>query len=216
MSWAILTPIIIVGGALVIIALERRWPYDRGQPFLRDGFWVDLFWYGLVQSYVLALVINALVHWVDRKTGASSHGLVSGWPIAAQVQFFVVLHDLYIYWFHRWQHNNRFLWRIHEAHHSATYVDWVAGSRSHSLEILINQSIELGAMILLGAHPHVVLIKAWISPVWGMWIHCNVGVHTGWLQRIINGPEMHRWHHAIDYPNEGSNYGTKFAFWDWL
>jgi len=27
---------------------------------------------------------------------------------------------------------------------------------------------------------------------------------------------MHRWHHAIDYPNKGSNYGTKFAFWDWL
>ncbi|MGH8566021.1 MAG: sterol desaturase family protein [Gammaproteobacteria bacterium] len=63
--------------------------------------------------------------------------------------FFVISHDLYIYWFHRLQHGNRWLWRLHEAHHSARHVDWIAGSRSHSFEVLINQSIEFGAMILL-------------------------------------------------------------------
>src|SRR5687767_7924229 len=130
MSWTIITPVAIVAGALVIIALERWRPYDRGQRFLRDGFWLDLVAYGLVQSYVLALVIHVLVSWIDGATGASSRGLVSGWPIAAQVALFVVSHDLYIYWFHRWQHHNRWLWRLHEAHHSAREVDWIAGSRS--------------------------------------------------------------------------------------
>jgi sterol desaturase/sphingolipid hydroxylase (fatty acid hydroxylase superfamily) len=47
-----------------------------------------------------------------------------------------------------------------------------------------------------------------------MWIHSNVDVHTGWLQRIINGPELHRWHHAIDYAPPGKNFGTKLAIWD--
>ena len=216
MSWTVLSPAIIVAGALVIIALERRWPYDRGQPLLRTGLWTDLVAYGLLQSYVLALVIHAGVAWVDARTGASTHGLVSDWPLAAQVAFFVVSHDLYIYGFHRWQHHSPVLWRLHEAHHSATQVDWIAGSRSHSLEILINQSIEFGAMILLGAHPDVILAKGAISAVWGMWIHANVDVRSGWLQRVINGPEMHRWHHAIDYPDAGSNFGTKLAIWDWL
>ncbi len=216
MSWSILAPIIIVSGALVVITLERLFPYDKGVPFLRQGLFVDFVMYGLVQSYLLALLIHALVGWIDTRTGASSYGLVSGWPIWAQVALFVVTHDFYIYWFHRFQHNNKYLWRLHEAHHSAKYVDWIAGSRSHSIEILINQTIEFGAMILLGAHPDVILIKGAISACWGMWIHANIDVRSGWLQYVINGPEMHRWHHAIDYPNEGSNYGTKFAFWDYL
>lgn len=216
MSWTLLAPIVIVAGALVIIALERRWPYDRGQRFLREGFWVDLIGYALVQSYLLALVIHALVSWVDARTGVSTRGLVSDWPIAVQVAFFVVSHDLYIYGFHRLQHRSPVLWRLHEAHHSARRVDWIAGSRSHALEILINQSIEFGAMILLGADPDVILIKGAISAVWGMWIHANVDVKSGRLQLVINGPEMHRWHHAIDYPGDGANYGTKLAIWDHL
>lgn len=216
MPWTILAPIVIVAGALVIIALERLRPYDRGQRLLRRGLGLDLVAYGLVQSYVLALVIRAVVAWLDEATGAGRHGLVAGWPIALQVALFVVVHDLYIYGFHRWQHHNRFLWRIHEAHHSATEVDWIAGARSHSLEILINQTVELAMMVLLGAHPDVVLIKGTISALWGMWIHANVDVRSGWLQWIVNGPEMHRWHHAIDYPGDGSNYATKLAIWDWL
>jgi sterol desaturase/sphingolipid hydroxylase (fatty acid hydroxylase superfamily) len=48
-----------------------------------------------------------------------------------------------------------------------------------------------------------------------MYIHCNVDVHSGRLQRVINGPEMHRWHHALEI-RDGVNFATKFAFWDWM
>jgi sterol desaturase/sphingolipid hydroxylase (fatty acid hydroxylase superfamily) len=156
------------------------------------------------------------VAWADARTGASTHGVISDWPFAAQVVLFVVTHDLYIYVFHRAQHHHRWLWRLHEAHHSAREVDWIAGARSHALEILVNQTVELGAMILLGADPEVILCKGAISTVWGMWIHANVDVRSGRLQYLINGPELHRWHHAIDYPGDGANYGTKLAIWDWL
>lgn len=216
MSWTYLAPIVIVSFAVLIIVLERLYPYDKGQPLLREGLITDLVWYGLAQSYVLGLIITALVAWIDHHTGASTYGLISNWPLWAQVAFLIVLHDFYIYWFHRTQHRNKYLWRLHEAHHSAKQVDWIAGARSHALEILINQTVEVGAMVLLGASPEVVLIKMAISVSWGIWIHCNVDVHSGPLQYVINGPEMHRWHHAIDYPNEGSNYATKFAFWDYL
>lgn len=216
MSWQVLAPILICVGAVVIIALEHLFPYTPGERLFRRGFVLDFLWYGLVQSFILAFVIRHGVEWLDARTGLSSHGLVSSWSIGAQVLFFVVLHDFYIYWFHRAQHKNRFLWRLHEAHHSVTSVDWIAGSRSHSFEILINQSIEFGAMILMGAHPDVLLIKGVISVVWGMWIHANVDVRSGALQYVINGPEMHRWHHSIEYPGDGANYATKFAFWDYL
>ena len=65
-------------------------------------------------------------------TGWSRLQLMAAWPLPLQCLFFFVTHDLYIYGFHRWQHNNRFLWRIHEAHHSGVDVDWLSGTRSRS------------------------------------------------------------------------------------
>jgi sterol desaturase/sphingolipid hydroxylase (fatty acid hydroxylase superfamily) len=214
-SWTILSPVLVVAGALVIIGLERVRPYDH-QRLLRAGLAQDLIGYALIQSAVLSVIIRALVGAVDGWTGASRHGVVTGWPFWAQVALFVVSHDFYIYWFHRWQHRSPRLWRLHEAHHSAREVDWIAGSRSHALEILINQTIEVGAMVLLGASPDVMLCKGAISIVSGMWIHANVDVRLGWLGYLINGPEQHRWHHAIDYAPPGKNFATKFAIWDHL
>ncbi len=216
MPWEILSPALIVGAALAIAGLERLFPYDRGQKLLREGFLLDLVGYALVQSYLLGLVIAALIAWLDAQTGGSRLRLVSDWPLPAQVVFFVLTHDLYIYLFHRAQHAHLRLWRLHEAHHSSTSVDWLAGARSHSLEIVINQTVEFAPMVLLGAAPEVPLIKGALSAVWGLYIHSNLDVHTGALQWVINGPEAHRWHHAIDLEARDRNFATKFAFWDRL
>ena len=54
--------------------------------------------------------------------------------------------------------------------------------------------------MLLGAAPEVALIKGTIDAVWGMYIHSNIDVRAGVLQYVLNGPEMHRWHHAIEIP----------------
>jgi sterol desaturase/sphingolipid hydroxylase (fatty acid hydroxylase superfamily) len=216
MSWEILSPILIVGSALVLIGLERVFPYDRRQKLFREGFFTDLIGYGLLQSYALGLIITALIRYVDESTGMSRLGLVSSWPVGLQLFFFFVTHDLYIYWFHRLQHYSDRLWRIHEAHHSVDDVDWLSGTRSHALEIMVNQTIEFLPIALLGAAPEVVLMKATLDAVWGMYIHSNIDVKSGRLQYVINGPEMHRWHHASDLPAPGKNFSTKLAIWDWL
>jgi sterol desaturase/sphingolipid hydroxylase (fatty acid hydroxylase superfamily) len=212
--WTWLSPLIIVSAALLFVALERVFPHDRGQRIFRDGFWVDLIGYGLVQSYLLGLLIGALIAWLDQQSGLSRLQLVSAWSVPLQLSFFFVTHDLYIYCFHRWQHRSPRLWRIHEAHHSVHDVDWLAGTRSHPLEILINQTIEFAPIALLGAAPEVVLMKATLDAVWGMYIHSNLGVRSGRLQWLINGPEMHRLHHARDVRNR--NFATKLAIWDFL
>jgi sterol desaturase/sphingolipid hydroxylase (fatty acid hydroxylase superfamily) len=215
LTWATLAPFLIAASALLLVALERLFPYDR-QELLRDGFGTDLLGYALLQSYVLALPIAGLIRFLDAGTGLSRLHLISGWPVLAQVIFFVVTHDFYIYWFHRWQHHSPLLWRLHEAHHSNGSVDWLAAARSHSLEILINQTVEFAPMVLLGAAPEVPLIKSALSVPWGLWIHANVGVRTGQLQWIVNGPEAHRWHHALDEAARNRNFATKLALWDRL
>lgn len=216
MDASILSPAIVVTAALVLIALERRFPYDRSQPFLRSGFWNDFAMYTVAQSYVLGYIIFAFAAWLDALTGLSDRGILSGWSVPAQLLLSFFVHDLYIYWFHRWQHTNRYLWRIHEAHHSTREVDWLSGSRSHSLEILINQTIEFAPLVLLGCAPETIAYKSAIDAVWGMYIHANIDVRSGWLQYLINGPEMHRWHHAVDEDAHNRNFGTKLAVWDWI
>ncbi len=206
----------IAVGAIAFVLLERIAPYDRGQSLVRPGFWVDLAFYGFVQSWALGVLIGRLIALLDSSTGLSRLALVSQWPLPAQVTFFVVTHDLYIYLMHRAQHASPFLWRFHEAHHSVPQVDWLSGVRSHPVEILVNQTIEFAPIVLLGAAPEVAPIKGAVSAIWGMFIHSNWDVRLGVLRYALNGPGMHRWHHADQPEAYGKNFATKLAVWDWL
>jgi sterol desaturase/sphingolipid hydroxylase (fatty acid hydroxylase superfamily) len=208
--------IVIVGVASFFVISERIWPYTKGQKVLREGFFDDLAFYTIAQSYILGIFIfTYIINFIDSSTGLSRLQLFRNVPIWIQLLFFLVTHDLYIYWMHRWQHKNKYLWRIHEAHHSPKKVDWLSGSRSHALEILINQTIEFLPIVLLGSPPEVIAYKGVMSAVWGMYIHSNLDLYTGKLQRIINGPEMHRWHHSTG-KGRNRNFATKLAIWDWI
>jgi len=215
-SAEIISTSLIILSAIVFVILERLFPYTKDQRILREGFFDDFAMYTIAQNYVLSIIIfGGIIHFIDNTTGISRLQLLAGIPIWAQLIFFVVTHDLYIYWMHRWMHKNKWLWRLHEAHHSPKKVDWLSGSRSHPLEIILNQTIEFAPIILLGAPVEVIAYKGLISAVWGMYIHCNVDIKSGWLQKIINGPEMHRWHHSTG-KGRNRNFATKFAFWDWM
>jgi sterol desaturase/sphingolipid hydroxylase (fatty acid hydroxylase superfamily) len=208
--------LIIISAAVLFIILERLFPYTKGQEILREGFFDDLALYTIAQSYILSIIIfSFIINSIDASTGLSRLKLFANVPIWLQLIFFTVTHDIYIYFMHRWQHSNKWLWRIHEAHHSPKKVDWLSGSRSHALEILINQTVEFAPIVLLGAPVEVISYKGVISAVWGMYIHSNIDVRTGWLQKIINGPEMHRWHHSTG-KGRNRNFATKLAIWDWI
>lgn len=220
MSVETITTIIFFSWAGFMMLLERLYPYTKGMRFFRDGWWLDFIWYSVIQSYFLKILIfDYIIAPTKTYFGLENAGILSHWPIWALVLLFLFSHDFYIYWFHRLQHENKMIWRRHEAHHSVTEVDWLAGSRSHILEIIINQTIEFAPIILLldnHTAAIVVPIKALIDAVWGMWIHSNIDAHTGKLQYVINGPEMHQWHHSNHQEVFFCNYSTKFAFWDWI
>lgn len=206
--------------SMVFIILERFIPYSPSVPIFRRGLWMDLVWYTLIQSKLLQILIfNGLLIPLKFQLGLGAVEPFEHWNFWILLVFFLVTHDFYMYWFHRWQHYQRILWRTHEAHHSGREVDWLAGSRSHFIEILINQTIEFAPIFLLldaKLSAYMYPIKAMIDAIWGMWIHTNINVHTGKLQYILNGPEMHQWHHGNHKEVFFKNFSTKFAFWDWL
>ncbi|MCZ2474695.1 sterol desaturase family protein [Aquirufa ecclesiirivi] len=207
--------IVLIVGVILLIWFERKYPYRKGISFFREGFWTDLLAYAIVQSFLLKILIfDYIIAPIQLFIPIKYMISVGSWPIACQLLFFLITHDLYIYWFHRWQHANKILWRTHEAHHSNQKIDWIAGARSHSLEISINQTIEFLPIILLGADPIIIPIKGLIDGLWGMFIHANIRVSLGKLRYIINGPEFHLWHHANHHEVFHANFSTKFSFWD--
>jgi len=213
----ITTSIILALWAVIIILWERMAPYRKGLPLFREGFWVDLVWYTIIQSFVMKIVIfDYIILPIQHHFDWSQWQGISRWPLWLQVSFFFVTHDLYIYLFHRFQHSNKYFWRIHEAHHSGKEVDFLSGSRSHVLEILINQTVEFGPIILLGASPEVVPIKALIDSMYGMFIHANINVRMGKWKYIFNSPELHLWHHANYREVFHANFATKLSVWDYL
>ncbi|TSJ40514.1 sterol desaturase family protein [Mucilaginibacter corticis] len=212
-----ITTIILFTWAALIIAWERIRPYRKGLPFFREGFWVDLVWYTIIQSYFLKILIfDYIIAPLSHHLDLSNIQFVSHWPVVVQVLFFLFTHDLYIYLFHRFQHSNKVFWRIHEAHHSGKEVDFLAGSRSHVMEIIINQTIEFAPIILLGAAPEVIPIKALLDAVFGMFIHANIRVNLGKFKYFLNTPQLHLWHHANYQEVFHANFATKFSVWDYL
>ncbi|MDH3252780.1 MAG: sterol desaturase family protein [Ignavibacteria bacterium] len=211
-----IAPVAIACWAVVLAILERKFPYVPGYKVFRQGFWTDFFWYTLFQSYFLALVIAYIINTADQVTGGSRLGLVRGWPLWVQLVFFLVTHDFWQYWFHRFQHRTFLLWRTHEAAHAPLHVDWLAGSKSHASEILIAQTVEFAPIFLLGASPEIPILKGLIDALWGMYNHSNINLKTGWFLYVFNGPELHRWHHDLEVPRGGVNLSTKLSLWDWL
>ncbi len=222
LSWSVetLCTMILLGYMVVLITLERLFPYRKGLSFFRKGFWIDLIWYTFIQSFFLKILIfDYVIAPAKTGLGLAESGYISHWPVWAIILFFLVTHDFYIYWFHRLQHANKWLWRTHEAHHSVEQVDWLAGSRSHMLEIVINQTIEFAPIFFLldlETAAVVVPIKALLDAMWGQFIHANLRVNLGKLGYIINGPELHLWHHADHAEVYHANFGTKFSIWDYL
>jgi len=215
-----ISSMVILGAVVMFSILERIFPYQKGLPYFRKGWYLDLIWYTFIQSYIMKIVIFAgLIGPARIVLNMPEEGVISHWPLWALILFFFITHDFYIYWFHRWQHYNKFLWRTHEAHHSVEQVDFVAGSRSHMVEILINQTIEFAPiMLLLDAETGTLVfyIKASIDAVYGQFIHSNLNVRLGWFGYIFNGPRLHQWHHGDQVEVYHANFATKLSLWDYL
>ena len=49
--------------------------------------------------------------------------------------------------------------------------------------------------------------------------HSGGDVKGGWLNYFFNTPEVHRWHHSAEFPDDkmlryGCNFGVGVSFWD--
>lgn len=123
--------------------------------------------------------------------------------------------DLGYYWFHRWQHSSKWLWPMHELHHSDECVNVTTNVRRHWLEsapIAIATTI-IPALFL--PKPLVVMPLAYLlSFSHGFVVHFNCPMNLGWFNRLIVTPPVHRIHHSTLPEHFNKNFSGTWPIWD--
>jgi sterol desaturase/sphingolipid hydroxylase (fatty acid hydroxylase superfamily) len=209
---------IFAGLAAVFIALERCIP-ARPQAFVRRGMLADLFY--IPANLAARVVVNfaaaaALTELGRRALPAWATGHVAASSVWVQVAAVVVVLDFVHYWTHRAKHTCGWWWRLHETHHSAREPDWLATVRFHPLEKLIDRTIILVPLMVLGAGESALVAWSAIDVFFGILNHANTRLRLGPLVYVFVGPEMHLWHHARD-PRFGQvNFGNNLSIFDWM
>ncbi|ACF13716.1 fatty acid hydroxylase [Chloroherpeton thalassium ATCC 35110] len=140
-----------------------------------------------------------------------------GLPFALQTLVFILLIDLWMYIWHRLNHQMNFLWRFHAVHHSDPDMDVSTAWRFHFVEIFLSEMIRLPVLMLIGAEIQALLLYTILMTPVIAFHHSNLRLTEqldALLRKIIPSPNMHRIHHSIFREEHDSNYGSLFSFWD--
>lgn len=200
----------------LVMLLERwlpfsaEWAKDRGDGavdwlhLVLTGRFFDL---GVAAPWGVALLV--------RGTSAPGRWWPSGWPVAAQVVLALLLSELAGYALHRAQHTVPWLWRFHRVHHGSTRLYFLNTARNHPVDALMSGALTALPVALAGPGAEVLLLVGAFSVAHALLQHSNIDLRLGPLNRLLSGPEAHRWHHSTD-PAEALNYGQIFLIYDSL
>ncbi|GGC63482.1 sterol desaturase family protein [Undibacterium terreum] len=168
----------------------------------------------LINAVQLGIVLLAGVSW---ESWFSSYSLlrisahvpaIAGGCIAYFIATFV------FYWWHRWRHENDFLWRIfHQIHHSPQRLEVITPFYKHPVEMLFNSL--LGSFLvytLLGLSLEAGAVYTFCTAIGEFFYHTSIRTPR-WIGYVFQRPEMHRIHHQ--YQRHRNNYGD-ITWWDML
>ena len=210
----------------VLITLERIWSYRHAKS-QRHMIWRDLT-STAVQTFVAAGIMGAIVlpilHYLPETFLGRRFlfGLSDQLgPLWVQVGAVFLLSSFWQYWVHRFEHTNDFLWKLHGYHHSVTHIQISNVLVSNPLDWALRNALGGLVMGIVGFNPYAIVLGGAIALSYGDLSHCGADVKGGWLNYIYNGPEVHRWHHSTEFPDDpkfryGCNFGVSVTFWDIL
>ena len=204
--------------AIVYVPLERLFP-RVAQPIMRDAFATDVAYFFvnhvLVQVTVFLAVAPAtiLLAWARY---APLVRAVEAQPLALQIVEIVALADLFQYAAHRLFHAVPFLWRLHAVHHSSKRLDWLAGSRLHLVDAIIVRASTFAPLFVFGFSHAAIRIYAAIVALLGVFLHANLRLRLGFLEKVVTTPRYHAFHHAADVEAFDKNFAFHLPILDRL
>ena len=208
------TPVLIA--AICISVLEFYYPYRSIWNATQDDWINDSLFMVVIQGVVpkfLGFIVVILM--ADQMVFEKVEIFwPHHWPVFFQFLLMLLSADLLRYWLHRLAHNWTPLWRLHAIHHSPHKLYWTNVGRFHPLEKCIQYVFDALPFILLGVSPQVMAMYFVFYATNGFFQHCNINLRLGFLNYLVSGPELHRWHHSKRIDESNNNYGNNLIIWD--
>jgi len=138
-------------------------------------------------------------------------------PYALQTVLILLSIDLWMYIWHRINHEIDFLWRFHAVHHSDPALDVTSAWRFHIVEITFSELLRYPVLIFIGAEIQDLLLYSLIMTPIIEFHHSNISIPAALdrtLRLVIPTPLMHRIHHSVIRTEHDSNYGSMLSIWD--
>jgi sterol desaturase/sphingolipid hydroxylase (fatty acid hydroxylase superfamily) len=203
-------------------------PWRKNQPAIREHFWLDvfyLFWnyflFSMIAYNALSMVGVQLFNDFLALFGVTNimaiHvGALPGW---LQLVLIFVLRDFMQWAIHRMYHHVNWMWEFHKVHHSTEQMGFAALLRYHWMENILYRSLEYIPLAMIGFGISDFFIVHIFTLVVGQLGHANLKINLGPFKYLLNGPQMHLWHHAKEMPAthpNGFNYGITLSIWDFI
>ena len=93
-------------------------------------------------------------------------------------------------------------------------MDWLAGSRSHLVDVLVNRTLAFVPIFVMGFAPAAIYAYLVFVSFHAVYIHANVRHRWPGVRWIIATPEFHHWHHTSDEEGIDKNFAVFLSFID--
>lgn len=216
LDWFLLDLLVMT---IVFVPVERLWPLHPEQGTFRPEWTTDSFYFvsthlpAQLITFAMLLPATMASKWLAIPALMETVGSLH---FAVQLPLAIVVADFCQYVVHRAFHKIPFLWRFHSIHHSIKTMDWIAGSRSHFVDILITRGLILIPMTLLGFSQPVMAGYLVFVSFHATFSHTDFRPRVKWLEPYFVTVRYHHWHHAADPKAVDVNFAIHFPFIDKL
>ena len=121
--------------------------------------------------------------------------------------------DFIYYWNHRFMHSSRFMWAVHEVHHSSERYNLSTALRQPVADAL-GTFLPYGLLCLVGVPPDAVATARGVNLIYQFWIHTEAVDRIGRAERALNSPSHHRVHHGSNRQYLDRNHAGILIVWD--
>jgi sterol desaturase/sphingolipid hydroxylase (fatty acid hydroxylase superfamily) len=160
----------------------------------------------------LLAMVSMLGPVLYRATPADLHRMLSK-PNVISLIAVLVVSDLFNYLAHRLLHRVGWLWRLHAVHHSSEHLDWLATSRGHPIDQIVNLTAATLPVIAIGGASYAPALIAFLY-LYPFVLHANARLRCRWLGLVFVTPVFHHWHHAHEEAGHDRNFGAILSIWD--
>jgi sterol desaturase/sphingolipid hydroxylase (fatty acid hydroxylase superfamily) len=216
LDWMLLDLLLMVA---IFIPLELYFPKNNKQTKFHEEWRTDLIYFVIshlfIQVFGIATQKPAVMFfgWMGLD---KVHIWVHNLPFLAALFLAFLTTDVFQYWAHRIFHTRVYLWRFHSVHHSTKNMDWLAGSRTHFVDIFFTRAMTFIPLYVLGFTTGVFNVYVIFIAIHAVLIHANTRINFGFLKYIVTTPQYHHWHHCEDPKYYGHNFAGIFPFIDMI